>query len=456
MESKWSKRRQRKLRVISALRSLRIPILTALGTFVVAFFLIPFAFNGIATPSSMALEVDASVSELPLPAPSSTPIPADAQGAVELLGVLPDQTQATPALVQPTDDPYAAYDALSCGNTHAQVALLQQRLMDLFYMDSDEPTEYFGPATESAVLRFQRTHYMKETGIADSRMQAVLFSESAKPYVIEKGYSGDDVLTLQMRLRELGYYSDKLNGFFGTATYRAVSAFQTKNKLNADGRADFDTRERVFSPAAKPATDPTPTPTPTKTPKPAATATTKPSPTVKPSSGTTQQPTTTATPPSTSSGWSDPGSPTAPQTDAPAYTQTPVTANGDAGDFIAVAKQQLGKHYVYSTEGPDTFDCSGLVYYCLRAVGVNMSRYSASGFSQVSSWTTVYGKENLRPGDLLFYKSDGSSSTYVTHVAIWLGGGQILHASTSAGQVCYTSWGTWSENNFLFAKRVFG
>jgi cell wall-associated NlpC family hydrolase len=455
MESKWGKKRERKLRFISAFRSLRIPILTALGTFVVAFFIIPFAFNGIAAPSSMALEVEAPDESQATSAPSPTPVPTEAQPEAAQTQSLPEQTALTPAVVQATDDPGTAYPALQFGSTDAQVALIQQRLMDLFYMESDEPTDYFGPATEAAVMRFQRTHYMKETGVADSQTQAVLFSESAKPYVIEKGYSGDDVLTLQARLGELGYYSDKLNGYFGTATYRAVSAFQTKNGLTADGRADFDTRELIFSPAAKPAVDPTPTPTPTKTPKPTVTATPKPSASAKPTGSAAGS--STPAPSSTSGGWSDPGHTSTPtQTDTPSYTQTPVTANGDVDDFIAVAKQQIGKRYVYSTEGPDTFDCSGLVFYCLRAVGVNVSRYSASGFSQVSSWTTVYGKENLRPGDLLFYKSDGSSSTYVTHVAIWLGNNQILHASTSAGQVCYTTWGTWSENNFLFAKRVFG
>ena len=203
-------------------------------------------------------------------------------------------------------------------------------------------------------------------------------------------------------------------------------------------------RGRIFT---TPTRSPKATPTPSKTPKTTPADTPKNSSTAKP----------TATP--TGGVWGPigtqaPGNTAAP-TQTPAYTQTPVEPGGDVNDFINVAKDQLGKPYIYSTEGPDSFDCSGLVYYCLRAVGVKVSRYSASGFSQVDSWATVYGKENLRPGDLLFYKSDGSSSSYITHVAIWLGGNQLLHASTSAGKVCITSWSTWSDNNFLFAKRVF-
>lgn len=69
-------------------------------------------------------------------------------------------------------------------------------------------------------------------------------------------------------------------------------------------------------------------------------------------------------------------------------------------------------------------------------------------------WPTVYGKENLQPGDLIFYKSEGAN-TKVTHVAIWLGGNKLIHASASEGCVCITSWGGWSDRNFLFGKRVF-
>ncbi|HWQ57593.1 MAG TPA: peptidoglycan-binding protein [Clostridia bacterium] len=449
MESKWGKKRERRLRAKSAFRSLRIPIMTALGTFAAAFFVIPLAFNGLSLPESLALAADAPVAVVS-PSPSPTPAPESAQPGV-LPAVQTPQPTSSASQVGQTADAGTAYATLAFGDTNAQIALIQQRLMALFYMDSDEPTDYFGPATEAALQRFQRTHYMKETGVADANTQAVLFSASAKPYVIEKGYEGDDVLTLQTRLHELGYYDAKLNGYFGTATERALTAFQAKNSLAADGRADFDTRELIFSPDARPAIDPTPTPkpTPTRTPKP--TATQKPS---------TPKPSTSAKPTATPDGGWDPIDTDTPAdtqtpTDAPAYTQTPINPGGSVDDFIAVAKQQLGKRYVYSTEGPDTFDCSGLIYYCLRAVGVNVSRYSASGFSKVSFWATVYDKENLRPGDLLFYKTDGSSSTNVTHVAIWLGGNQLLHASTSAGQICITSWGTWSNNNFLFAKRVF-
>ena len=106
-------------------------------------------------------------------------------------------------------------------------------------------------------------------------------------------------------------------------------------------------------------------------------------------------------------------------------------------------------------EGPDSFDCSGLVYYALRSAGVKIGRYSARNYAKVDEWETIYGKANLAPGDLLFYKSSGTSDTTITHVAIWLGSNKLVHASSSRSSVVVTTWSTWSDENFLFAKRVF-
>ena len=108
--------------------------------------------------------------------------------------------------------------------------------------------------------------------------------------------------------------------------------------------------------------------------------------------------------------------------------------------------------YVLGGKGPDKFDCSGFVYYCLKPLGKMTRYYNSAGMGQIDSWPTVYGKENLQPGDLIFYKSEGSD-TRITHVAIWLGGGKLIHACE--GCVCITSWGGWSDRNFLYGKRVF-
>lgn len=152
--------------------------------------------------------------------PEETPLQAP-EGASPSASETPAGTPAqTPDL--------SGYVSLQSGDESPVVAQIQVRLSELYYLDSDEPTETFGSAHEDALKRFQRTNHMKETGVADPLTQQLLFSESAKPYILENGYSGADVQSLQYRLAELGYYCDKTNGYFGVATARALSAFQTK------------------------------------------------------------------------------------------------------------------------------------------------------------------------------------------------------------------------------------
>lgn len=121
--------------------------------------------------------------------------------------------------------------------------------------------------------------------------------------------------------------------------------------------------------------------------------------------------------------------------------------------MIRFAKEQLGKKYVWSTEGPNSFDCSGFVYYVLKNSGVSTGRYSAAGFSQVSSWEKIESKGDLQPGDLIFFTAPGSSR--IGHTGIWLGNNQYIHASTSAGKVVISSAGSYFNENFVFGRRVF-
>ena len=113
---------------------------------------------------------------------------------------------------------------------------------------------------------------------------------------------------------------------------------------------------------------------------------------------------------------------------------------------------QLGKPYVLGGNGPDTFDCSGLVYYCLRQVGVNVSRLNANGYSNYSAWTLVPEISDLQRGDLMFFYND--SHTYVTHVAVYLGGNKYIHASSSQGMIVYSNMGSWTTNHWARGRRV--
>ena len=122
--------------------------------------------------------------------------------------------------------------------------------------------------------------------------------------------------------------------------------------------------------------------------------------------------------------------------------------------MIEIAHTQIGKPYSYGSSGPNSYDCSGFVYYCLKNSGVAASRLSSAGYSGVSRWDTITNVNSLQAGDLVYFKSDKSSS--VSHIGIYLGGGSMIHSAPSSNGVAVSSMSSgYYARNFLGAKRVF-
>jgi peptidoglycan DL-endopeptidase CwlO len=92
--------------------------------------------------------------------------------------------------------------------------------------------------------------------------------------------------------------------------------------------------------------------------------------------------------------------------------------------FLAAAESREGMPYVWGDNGPDAFDCSGLVQWSMAQAGVVMPRVAAD---QALTGPLVPVSE-LTPGDLLFYHTDPTAPGYISHVAIYLGGGEMLQA----------------------------
>ena len=95
-----------------------------------------------------------------------------------------------------------------------------------------------------------------------------------------------------------------------------------------------------------------------------------------------------------------------------------------AGSAIAWALTQLGKPYVWGATGPDSFDCSGLMLRAYEAAGIQLPRVSRQQFNAGAKLSA----ESAQPGDLLFWAYDESDPRTVHHVAMYLGGGQIVEA----------------------------
>lgn len=143
--------------------------------------------------------------------------------------------------------------SISPGTEAIVVADLQTRLMELDYMDEDEPGDVFEETTKLAVEHFQAQHELPVTGTVDQQTYDLLMSDQAKYYTITIGAEDTDVNELQLRLYELGYLAkDKTTGYFGTDTEAAVMKLQKLNGLSEDGKVGKDTREMLYSEDAKP------------------------------------------------------------------------------------------------------------------------------------------------------------------------------------------------------------
>jgi len=126
---------------------------------------------------------------------------------------------------------------------------------------------------------------------------------------------------------------------------------------------------------------------------------------------------------------------------------TAAPASGQA--ILDKAKQYLGVRYVYGGASPSGFDCSGLVYYVLKTLGYSPYRMISDMYSQ----GTYVSKANLQPGDIVFFANTYGSG--LSHVGIYAGNGQFIHAPNSRSVVSYSdlTTGYWA-NHYYGARRM--
>ena len=119
--------------------------------------------------------------------------------------------------------------------------------------------------------------------------------------------------------------------------------------------------------------------------------------------------------------------------------------------IVAYARQFLGCRYVLGGKGPTSFDCSGLVWYVYKHFGYTINR---SATQQLKNGVTIT-KDSLQPGDLVFFNSAGTGVNKATHVGLYIGDGQFLHASSSkVGVVISDLYSTYYKKVYTTARRI--
>ncbi len=121
-----------------------------------------------------------------------------------------------------------------------------------------------------------------------------------------------------------------------------------------------------------------------------------------------------------------------------------ITSGVSGATIVSTAKKYLGTPYVYGGASPSGFDCSGFVYYVLNSLGISVSRTLNTMYGQ----GTAVSKANLKPGDVVFFKN--TYKVGISHVGIYVGGDQFIHAPNSRSVVSYASLNTTYWTNHYY------
>lgn len=133
----------------------------------------------------------------------------------------------------------------------------------------------------------------------------------------------------------------------------------------------------------------------------------------------------------------------------PSSSASAVPVNVSGSQILAEAQKYLGCPYAAGGASPSGFDCSGFVYYVLKQVGLSPFRTPDSQITQGSE----VSKSDLQIGDIVFFSSNSGRS--LTHVGIYSGNGQFIHAPNSRSTVSYSDLtsGYWA-NTYYGARRI--
>jgi cell wall-associated NlpC family hydrolase len=125
---------------------------------------------------------------------------------------------------------------------------------------------------------------------------------------------------------------------------------------------------------------------------------------------------------------------------AATLSSAPIPVGAGASGAVAAAKSRLGMPYVWGASGPDSFDCSGLVMWAWAHAGVGLPHFSGAMYAS----TQHIPMSALQPGDLVFPSNPGD------HVAMYIGGGQVIESPHSGAVVHIVPMYSW----FVLASRV--
>jgi len=140
------------------------------------------------------------------------------------------------------------------------------------------------------------------------------------------------------------------------------------------------------------------------------------------------------------------------EANTPKVRETPLISSNYSGeDIVNKSLEYLGVPYVWGGFTPVGFDCSGLVQYVYRQLGIELERTT---FYQVHQGVTV-SRDELKPGDLLFFTTDDDNPSSISHVGIYKGNDLFVQAPKAGDVVRVSNLNSaYYSNRYYIAKRI--
>ena len=234
----------------------------AVGVIAAAALLLAGCAPGAVSPHATPLPAPSSPTAEPAPAAPSTPAPSPSSSPDPVPPITEPPTQETappappppPALLELSDEGDAVRD-------------LQHRLLQLDWF-SGKITGVYTEDTRLAIEGFQAKRGIPVTGAVDQvtldRLHAMTREPTRDemynvltpgPAIYAQGSQGDGVKDVQARLKQIGWYSPKIDGVFGAQTVESVKGFQAKRQIPVTGEVDQRTKDRLYGMTRKPTAD---------------------------------------------------------------------------------------------------------------------------------------------------------------------------------------------------------
>lgn len=331
------------------------------------------------------------------------------------------------------------------------VSNLEQRLCELGYISQKGITGSYDEDTQDAVKKFQKLNNLDASGSADQKTMELLYADNAVANYFSYGEQNDDILKYQKQLKKLGYMTSEPDGKFGVDTKSAIKRFQQANGLIADGYLGPQTEQSIMSADAEgnaislgaKGSDVTKIQKRLKELKYISSIT-----------GYFGSATDTAVRSFQHNNGVPADGKVGPTTmnllmSEKAKKSTGINVTGtNVSSIISIAKSKQGCKYVRGGKGPNVFDCSGFVFWCLNKVGVKQGYMTSAGWAGCSKYKKITSMGDLRRGDVIVYEG---------HVTLCEGGGYQIEASCDHGQVIqrqYSGSSYW-KSVFVCGFRIF-